>query len=29
MGLNGANGSGKSVEVETDKRRRGTRGGLM
>ena len=29
MGLNGANGSGKSVEGETDKRRRGTRGGLM
>lgn len=29
MGLNGANGSGKSVEAETDKRRRGTRGGLM
>lgn len=29
MGLNGANGSGRSVEEETDKRRRGTRGGIM
>lgn len=29
MGLNGANGSGRSVEEETDKRRRGTRCVIM
>ena len=29
MGLNGANGSGKSVEGGTGRSRRGTRGGLM
>lgn len=29
MGLNGANGSERSVEEETDKRRGGTRGELM
>lgn len=29
MGLNGPNGSGKCVEEETDKRKRGARSGLM
>lgn len=29
MGLNGANGSGKSVEEETDRDRSGARGGIM